>query len=539
VIVTDSNQVSNTYTFELIQPDTLSFSPDISNFNGFNISSFGGNDGQVILYTSGGTPPYKWVWSDGSLKNNRNNMTAGTYTFTISDANQCSTAGSVTLVAPPPLQYSFSNLQNPTCYGSDDGSVQLNISGGIGNYTVSWDNGSFELNPTDLRDGYNEVRIYDYGRLVVDTGVVLIAPSPVTANVVLSDYNGFNVSCVDCFNGTINTNVTGGTAPYVFNWNDDPNITGPNRSNLNGGIYPVAITDANGCQPKGEVIIALTMPNPKDWSRQGNANIDPNEFIGSTDSSDVVFKSNNQEALRLMGNGNVSLPSYSGAELLAVDANGVLQKVDDLKNELTKPRPSDCYNFSPAPGFEPTPTWTAVPGKIFTCPNVGIGTQNPQQALDVYGVTRTSLLWVTPNANINSSYNFYVEGSSLLQGNTFMEGRVSIGVPNGTGDYLTQNSDFKLCVNGKIVATEVLVKLRQDWPDYVFKKDYKLKSIKEVSSFVKQYGHLPGVPSAKEMETQGLNTGEMFNLQMQKIEELTLYIIDLQKQIDALKQAKN
>jgi hypothetical protein len=89
------------------------------------------------------------------------------------------------------------------------------------------------------------------------------------------------------------------------------------------------------------------------------------------------------------------------------------------------------------------------------------------------------------------------------------------------------------------VATEVLVKNRIDWPDYVFKKDYKLKSIKEVSSFVKQYGHLPGVPSAEEMETQGINTGEMLNLQMQKIEELTLYIIDLQKQIDALKQAKN
>ncbi len=383
------------------------------------------------------------------------------------------------------------------------------------------------------------MRIYDNGRLVIDTGIVLTEPPPVTANIVLSDYNGFNVSCVDCFNGTINTNVTGGTAPYVFEWKDDPNITGPNRSNLNGGIYTLTINDANGCQPKRETIIALTMPNPKDWSRQGNANIDPAEFIGSTDASDVVFKSNNQVALRLMGNASISLPSYSGAQLLSVDANGELQKVDDIKEEVTKPRPGDCYNFSPAPGFVPTPTWTALPGKIYTCPNVGIGTMNPQQALDVVGITRSNLIWATPDINYSSSYQFYVDGASFLKGNTIIDGRVAIGAANGANEYFHPNLDYKLCVNGKIVATEVLVKNRIDWPDYVFKKDYKLKSIKEVNNFIKKYGHLPDAPTAKDVEANGINTGEMLNLQMQKIEELTLYIIDLQKQIDQLKQAKN
>lgn len=328
VTMTDSLNNTDVDTFELRQPDALSYSPDITDYNGFNVRSNGGDDGQVILFPSGGTPPYKCVWSDGYQQYKRNNMSAGTYSFTISDANQCSTTGSVTLIAPSPLQFSFSNIQNPTCYGSEDGSVQLNISGGIGDYTVSWDNGSFELNPTDLINGYNEVRIYDNGRLVIDTGIVLTEPPPVTANIVLSDYNGFNVSCVDCFNGTINANVTGGTAPYVFDWKDDPNITGPNRSNLNGGFYPVTISDVNGCQPKRETIITLTMPNQKDWSRQGNANIDPNDFIGSTDASDVLFKTNNQEALRLMGNGNIGVGTSSPTEKLEV--NGTI-KAQGLK----------------------------------------------------------------------------------------------------------------------------------------------------------------------------------------------------------------
>jgi hypothetical protein len=124
-----------------------------------------------------------------------------------------------------------------------------------------------------------------------------------------------------------------------------------------------------------------------------------------------------------------------------------------------------------------------------------------------------------------------------VAGNAIVNGRLSVGGAGNNG-YFAPSTDYQLCVNGKIVATEVLVKNRVDWPDYVFKKDYKLKSINEVNNFIKMHGHLPEAPTAKEVEANGINTGEMLNLHMQKIEELTLYIIDLQKQIDHLKQAK-
>jgi hypothetical protein len=88
-------------------------------------------------------------------------------------------------------------------------------------------------------------------------------------------------------------------------WDDENGSTTANLSNLNGGKYMVNIIDAHGCEIDNGAV--LRMPIAKDWSRQGNANIDPSEFIGSTDTSAVVFKTNSQEAMRLMGNGNVEL----------------------------------------------------------------------------------------------------------------------------------------------------------------------------------------------------------------------------------------
>jgi hypothetical protein len=89
-------------------------------------------------------------------------------------------------------------------------------------------------------------------------------------------------------------------------------------------------------------------------------------------------------------------------------------------------------------------------------------------------------------------------------------------------------------VNGKITCKEVEVTLT-GWPDYVFGKQYHLKPLSEVEKFIKDNGHLPGISSAKEIEQNGLSLGEMNKQLMQKVEELTLYVIQLQKEVDALK----
>jgi len=127
--------------------------------------------------------------------------------------------------------------------------------------------------------------------------------------------------------------------------------------------------------------------------------------------------------------------------------------------------------------------------------------------------------------NFNSSHRLGVDGNAVFLG------AVRIGETVTPGGY-------KLAVDGKAICTELLVRLVPNWPDYVFNNQYKLRGLNEVEDFIKKNNHLPGIPSAKEVESNGVNVGEMQKLQMEKIEELTLYIIELKKEVEKLKAAK-
>ena len=98
----------------------------------------------------------------------------------------------------------------------------------------------------------------------------------------------------------------------------------------------------------------------------------------------------------------------------------------------------------------------------------------------------------------------------------------------------TANPSYKLSVNGNIRSKEVVVEI--GWADYVFNKKYKLKPLIEVEKFIEQNKHLPGIPSAAAIEKNGLNLGDTQKKMMEKIEELTLYIIQLNKRIEELEK---
>ncbi|PJB58534.1 MAG: hypothetical protein CO098_08090 [Bacteroidetes bacterium CG_4_9_14_3_um_filter_41_19] len=94
--------------------------------------------------------------------------------------------------------------------------------------------------------------------------------------------------------------------------------------------------------------------------------------------------------------------------------------------------------------------------------------------------------------------------------------------------------DAKLAVEGKIYAREIEVN-NNSWPDYVFTPDYKMLTLSELEAYVNRYSHLPGIPSAETVSKEGINLGEMDGLLLQKVEELTLYVIELKKEIEELK----
>lgn len=149
--------------------------------------------------------------------------------------------------------------------------------------------------------------------------------------------------------------------------------------------------------------------------------------------------------------------------------------------------------------------------------NVGIGTATPVNKLDIEG-----------GIAIGATYS----GSKIAPANgAIIEGNVGIGTDLSSSTY---DATYKLAVNGAIRAKRVVVETI--WSDFVFEKNYKLKSLEDVENFIKINGHLPEIPSAKEIETNGGDVGELLKLQMQKIEELMLYVIELKKEINKLKK---
>jgi len=122
------------------------------------------------------------------------------------------------------------------------------------------------------------------------------------------------------------------------------------------------------------------------------------------------------------------------------------------------------------------------------------------------------------NQNVSQTYPLVIAAS----------GNVLVGAPEDYG--------YKLAVNGNVICTELRVKLQGNWPDYVFADGYQLKSLEEVEAHIQSENHLPGIPAAAEIEKEGIAVGDMQKKMMEKIEELTLYLIDQNKRLNQIEQ---
>mgnify|MGYP001771202364 FL=1 len=123
---------------------------------------------------------------------------------------------------------------------------------------------------------------------------------------------------------------------------------------------------------------------------------------------------------------------------------------------------------------------------------------------------------------VSDNDNMSIDANSIR-----MNGRVGINIDNT----FSGNYDYALAVNGGLLTSEVFIKEVDEWHDDVFKPDYQLMSLDELELYVEQNNHLPELPSEADVISEGYALGEMDGLLLKKIEELTLYIFDLQKQL--------
>lgn len=191
---------------------------------------------------------------------------------------------------------------------------------------------------------------------------------------------------------------------------------------------------------------------------------------------------------------------------------------------------------------------------------IGVGTLNPNSRLDLRMGNKEEVILQSTTANTYTGFSFrHSDGTENWKIRSFSNypggyGNI-LGVINPgndaefwvaakkmlVGNYFdfdscTDCEDYMLFVRKGIRTERVKVDVAGGvWADYVFDENYKLKSLYEVESYINENHHLPGVPSAKKMETEGLDVAKTDALLLEKIEELTLYIIKLQKEVDALK----
>ncbi len=180
-----------------------------------------------------------------------------------------------------------------------------------------------------------------------------------------------------------------------------------------------------------------------------------------------------------------------------------------------------------------------------TSGNIGIGTSTPSGKLNVYEPNQpTSVVLGNPSTGTGGFTSLIMSTSADKAGYGSLQAIKSSGtewgniVLNQYGGNVgigtsTPSAAYKLSVNGSIRTKEVVVE--SGWADFVFAKDYTLRPLKEVEAFIAAHKHLPDMPTAAEVQENGVKVGEMETKLLQKIEELTLYLIEQQKQMEVLK----
>ena len=405
-----------------------------------NVSCFGNSDGSANINLTGGFSPFTYTWSSSptNTTSSINSLPIGTYSVTIQDALGCSTQTNVTISQPPILAIN-STVKNVSCPGTSTGSISATPVGGTPPYTYSWLPGG-QVTPTitNLIAGNYTVNVTDSKGCVQTASFTITQPSPIFIT-----YTQVNASCFNQSNGSVNTTVNGGTAPFTFSWNPG-GATSQNATGLHAGTYTLTVKDNFNCtvnnvinitQPAALTAVSSVTNETCDYLNNGASSVTPS---GGTGPYTYTWSPGNQTTQTIT---NQTSGTYT---VLIKDAKGcTTTKV----NTITEPSTltvnfinqinENCFGGTNASvgaspsGGTPNYTYSWTPGGATTSilSNVPIGT---------YTITvKDNKLCVTTNTVVITQPTDIITTNTITNVlcNGLTNGSISLNTTGGTSPY--------------------------------------------------------------------------------------------------------
>jgi gliding motility-associated-like protein/uncharacterized repeat protein (TIGR01451 family) len=219
-----------------------------------DVLCFGQASGSVDISVVGGNTPYTFLWDNASTNEDLTNLSTGTYSVIVTDDNSCTESISVSISQPTQALLLTAQATDVLCFGGNSGSIDLSVTGGNPNYSYLWSDAQTTEDAINLPAGTYKVVVNDQNLCKDSISVQIVEPqSPLFLQAIGSEI------CFGANDGVVSVSAEGGTPTYNYLWNNNPNDTLPQLTNVGVAEYQVVVTDQNGC--KDSIVASVIQPD--------------------------------------------------------------------------------------------------------------------------------------------------------------------------------------------------------------------------------------------------------------------------------------